>query len=123
MGLSGPEQGDVVVIRLHEQSESCSSNGLLGCRETRWLSNDGQVFVNGQPLAEPYLLAPRPVFYGRRSSPLCTFCSWVIIVAFPTTRAALGLFPWKMWSVEPGFLTGRLDKLGFYINQKVDGEL
>ncbi len=64
LGLSGPERGDVVVIRLHEQSDELLIKRVIGMPGDEVAIHDGQVFVNDRPLAEPYLAGATTGFYG-----------------------------------------------------------
>ncbi len=64
LGLNGPERGDVVVIRLHEQSDELLIKRVIGMPGDEVTIHDGQVFVNGQSLVEPYLAGATTGFYG-----------------------------------------------------------
>lgn len=64
LGLNGPERGDVVVIRLHEQSDELLIKRVVGMPGDEVAIHDGQVFVNGQPLVEPYVVGATTGFYG-----------------------------------------------------------
>jgi signal peptidase I len=64
LSLNGPERGDVVVIRLHEQSDELLIKRVIGMPGDEVAIHDGQVFVNGQSLVEPYLAGATTGFYG-----------------------------------------------------------
>jgi signal peptidase I len=65
--LHAPEQGDIVVLRLRAGDELLIKR-VIGLPGDEVAIHDGQVYINGQPLDEPYLdqdtrgnLAPRVV--------------------------------------------------------------
>ncbi len=64
LGLNGPERGDVVVIRVKTQGDELLIKRVIGLPGDTVEIHDGQVFVNGQPLAEPYLAGATTGFYG-----------------------------------------------------------
>ena len=55
LGFDGPQQGDVVVIRLGLQGNELLIKRVIGLPGDVIEIHDGQVFVNGQALSEPYL--------------------------------------------------------------------
>jgi signal peptidase I len=63
-GLSGPERGDVVVIRLESQGDELLIKRVIGMPGDTVEIHDGQVYVNGQPLTEPYVSGATTGFYG-----------------------------------------------------------
>jgi len=74
LGVQGPEQGDVVVIRLGTQANELLIKRVIGLPGDVVEIHDGQVFVNNQPLNEPYLDGLTPGFYGPTTvSPLHIF--------------------------------------------------
>jgi signal peptidase I len=62
--LQGPQRGDVVVIRLDSQNGELLIKRIVGLPGDLVEIHDGQVFVNGQPLLEPYLTGVTSGFYG-----------------------------------------------------------
>lgn len=65
--LHGPERGDIVVLRLRPDDELLIKR-VIGLPGDEVAIHDGQVYINGEPLDEPYLdqqtrgnLAPRVV--------------------------------------------------------------
>lgn len=64
LGLNGPERGDVVVIRVETQGDELLIKRVIGLPGDTVEIHDGQVFVNGQSLAEPYLAGATTGFYG-----------------------------------------------------------
>ncbi|MCB0168245.1 MAG: signal peptidase I [Anaerolineae bacterium] len=60
----GPQQGDVVVIRVDEQNDELLIKRVVGLPGDVVEIHDGQVFVNHQPLNEPYLSSLTSGFYG-----------------------------------------------------------
>ena len=63
-GLAGPQQGDVVVIKLNSQSSELLIKRIIGLPGDVVEIRDSQVFVNGQSLVEPYLAGFTPGYYG-----------------------------------------------------------
>jgi signal peptidase I len=68
LGFKGPQRGDVVVIRLETQNELLIKR-VIGLPGDVIEIHDSQVFVNNQPLNEPYLIAPTTGFYGPTTVP------------------------------------------------------
>lgn len=64
LGFDGPQQGDVVVIRLESQGSELLIKRVIGLPGDVIEIHDGQVFVNNQPLQEAYLTVLTPGFYG-----------------------------------------------------------
>jgi len=69
LGLNGPERGDVVVIRLKVQGDELLIKRVIGLPGDTIEIHDGRVFVNSQPLAEPYLAGATTGFYGPATVP------------------------------------------------------
>jgi len=69
LGFDGPDRGDVVVIRLRTQNDELLIKRVIGLPGDTIEIRDGQVFVNGQPLAEPYLAAKTSGVYGPTTVP------------------------------------------------------
>ena len=64
LGFDGPNQGDVVVIRLPAQGNELLIKRVIGLPGDVVEIHDSNVFVNGQSLNEPYLPGFTPGFYG-----------------------------------------------------------
>ncbi|MCB0209392.1 MAG: signal peptidase I [Anaerolineae bacterium] len=64
LGFDGPQRGDVVVIRIEEQNDELLIKRVIGLPGDVIEIHDGQVFVNNQPLNEPYLSSVTSGFYG-----------------------------------------------------------
>jgi signal peptidase I len=64
LGLEGPQQSDVVVINLGSQGNELLIKRIIGLPGDVVEIHDSQVFVNGTPLAEPYLGGITPGYYG-----------------------------------------------------------
>ncbi len=64
LSFDGPQQGDVVVIRLGSQQNELLIKRVIGLPGDVVEIHDGQVFVNNQPLNEPYLEGITSGFYG-----------------------------------------------------------
>jgi signal peptidase I len=62
--LDGPQRGDVVVIRLDGQNNELLIKRVIGLPGDQVEIHDGRVFVNGQPLNEPYLTGVTSGYYG-----------------------------------------------------------
>lgn len=60
----GPQRGHVVVIRVDEQNDELLIKRVVGLPGDVVEIHDGQVFVNNQPLNEPYLSSITSGFYG-----------------------------------------------------------
>ncbi len=69
LGFSGPQRGDVVVIRLPTQGDELLIKRVIGLPGDVIEIRDGHVFVNGQPLAEPYLASRTPNASGPTTVP------------------------------------------------------
>jgi signal peptidase I len=67
--LNGPQRGDVVVIRLRAQGDELLIKRVIGLPGDMVEIRNGQVFVNNQPLAEPYLMDSTSGFYGPTTIP------------------------------------------------------
>ncbi|MDM8528864.1 signal peptidase I [Anaerolineales bacterium HSG24] len=61
---SGPDRGDVVVVRVPAQNGELLIKRVIGLPGDQVEIHDGQVFVNSQTLPEPYLLNPTYGSYG-----------------------------------------------------------
>ena len=53
-----PQRGDVVVLRLPDHSRELLIKRVIGLPGERVAIHDGKVFINGEPLDEPYLRQP-----------------------------------------------------------------
>jgi signal peptidase I len=74
LSFNGPQRGDVVVIRLRTQGDELLIKRVIGLPGDVVEIRNGQVFVNGQPLDEPYLASDTHGFYGPTTiSPLHIF--------------------------------------------------
>jgi signal peptidase I len=69
LGFDGPDRGDVVVIRLRTQGDELLIKRVIGLPGDVIEVRDGQVFVNGEPLDEPYLAAKTSGIYGPTTVP------------------------------------------------------
>ena len=67
--LKEPETGDVVVIRIPAQGNELLIKRVIGLPGDVIEIHDGQVFVNGQPLDEPYLRGNTAGSYGPTTVP------------------------------------------------------
>ena len=54
----GPRRGDIVVIDLPEAGSDLLIKRVIGLPGETISTKDGQVFINGEPLEEPYVLNP-----------------------------------------------------------------
>lgn len=68
-GVDGPEREDVVVIRLESQGNELLIKRVIGLPGDVIEIHDGLVFVNNQPLVEPYLGGVTPGYYGPATVP------------------------------------------------------
>ena len=69
LGFDGPDRGDVVVIRLRTQHDELLIKRVIGLPGDVVEVRDGQVFVNGEPLYEPYLAVKTSGVYGPTTVP------------------------------------------------------
>ncbi len=69
LGVQGPQQGDVVVIRLDTQNGELLIKRVIGLPGDVIEILDGTVFVNSQPLDEPYLDNVTSGYYGPTTVP------------------------------------------------------
>ena len=67
--LNGPQRGDVVIIRLRTQGDELLIKRVIGLPGDTVEIHNGQVFVNNQPLAEPYIMDSTSGFYGPTTIP------------------------------------------------------
>jgi len=67
--FDGPEYGDVVIIRIPTQGNELLIKRVIGLPGDLIDIHDGQVFVNGQPLNEPYLPNSTAGSYGPTTVP------------------------------------------------------
>jgi signal peptidase I len=68
-GFSGPQSGDVVVIRLPTQSNELLIKRVIGLPGDVVEIHDGLVFVNGQSIEEPYVVGSTAGSYGPTTVP------------------------------------------------------
>ena len=68
-GFEGPQHGDVVIIRLPTQGNELLIKRVIGLPGDVIEIHDEQVFVNGQPLQEPYLASGTSGSYGPTTVP------------------------------------------------------
>jgi signal peptidase I len=59
-----PRRGDVVVLRMPERGPELLIKRVVGLPGETIQVKDGQVYINGQPLAEPYLARQTNGAYG-----------------------------------------------------------
>lgn len=69
LSFNGPERGDVVVIRLQTQGDELLIKRVIGLPGDEVVIHDGAVFVNGQPLNEPYLASKTTGSFGPTTVP------------------------------------------------------
>lgn len=62
--IHGPHRGDVVVIRLPERGPELLIKRVIGLPGETIEVRDGSVYINGQPLNEPYLTRQTSGSYG-----------------------------------------------------------
>ncbi len=69
LGFDGPQQGDVVVIRMPDQNNELLIKRVIGLPGDQIEIHDGRVFVNGEMLNEPYLTTATAGSFGPTTVP------------------------------------------------------
>lgn len=64
LGFEGPQRGDVVVIKLEQQGNELLIKRVIGLPGDTIEIRNSRVYVNNQPLAEPYLAEVTTGYYG-----------------------------------------------------------
>lgn len=111
--LQGPQRGDVVVIRLDAQNGELLIKRIVGLPGDLVEIHDGQVFVNGRPLLEPYLTGITSGFYGPTIVPPLHIFVLGDNRSFSNDSRNFGTIPLKNVIGKAWFSYWPLDQIGF----------
>ena len=110
--FDGPQQGDVVVVRLPNQDELLIKR-VIGLPGDLVEIRNGQVFVDRQPLDEPYLASNTPGFYGPTMIPPLHIFVLGDNRGFSNDSRNFGTIPLKDVVGRAWFSYWPLDQVGF----------
>ena len=113
LGFEGPQHGDVVVIRLPTQGNELLIKRVIGLPGDVIDIHDGQVFVNGQPLNEPYLVGSTSGFFGPTTVPPLNIFVLGDNRNFSNDSRSFGTVPLKNVVGRAWFSYWPIDQLGF----------
>ena len=113
LGFEGPQHGDVVVIRLPTQGNELLIKRVIGLPGDVIDIHDGQVFVNGQPLNEPYLVGSTSVSFGPTTVPPLNIFVLGDNRNFSNDSRSFGTVPLKNVVGRAWFSYWPIDQLGF----------
>jgi signal peptidase I len=112
-GFEGPEHGDVVVIRLPTQGNELLIKRVIGLPGDVVEIHDGQVFVNGQSLNEPYLPTETTGSYGPTTVPPLNIFVLGDNLNFSNDSRSFGTVPLKNVVGRAWFSYWPIDQIGF----------
>ncbi len=112
-GFSGPNRGDVVVIRLPIQSNELLIKRVIGLPGDLVEIHDGQVFVNGEALGEPYLADRTAGSYGPTTVPPLNIFVLGDNRNFSNDSRSFGTVPLKNVVGRAWFSYWPLEQIGF----------
>ncbi len=112
-GFSGPQRGNVVVIRLPAQSNELLIKRVIGLPGDLVEIHDGQVFVNGEVVAEPYVTDPTAGSYGPTTVPPLNILVLGDNRNFSNDSRNFGTVPLKNVVGRAWFSYWPVDQLGF----------
>jgi len=113
LGFEGPQHGDVVVIRLPTQGNELLIKRVIGLPGDVIDIHDGQVFVNGQPLDEPYLVGSTSGSFGPTTVPPLNIFVLGDNRNFSNDSRSFGTVPLKNVVGRAWFSYWPIDQLGF----------
>lgn len=111
--FEGPEYGDVVVIRIPTQGNELLIKRVIGLPGDVIEIHDGQVFVNGQPLNEPYLPNSTAGSYGPTTVPPLNIFVLGDNRNFSNDSRSFGTVPLKSVVGRAWFSYWPIDQIGF----------
>lgn len=111
--FDGPEYGDVVVIRIPSQGNELLIKRVIGLPGDVIEIHDGQVFVNGQPLNEPYLPNRTAGSYGPTTVPPLNIFVLGDNRNFSNDSRSFGTVPLKSVVGRAWFSYWPIDQIGF----------
>lgn len=113
LGLKGPQYGDVVVIRLPTHSNELLIKRVIGLPGDVVEIHDGQVFVNGQALNEPYVQGHTAGSYGPTTVPPLNIFVLGDNRNFSNDSRSFGTVPLKNVVGRAWFSYWPVDQVGF----------
>jgi len=113
LGLSGPEQGDIVVIRLSSQGSELLIKRVIGLPGDEVAIHDGRVFVNGQALSESYVAGNTTGSYGPITVPPLNVFVLGDNRNFSNDSRSFGFVPLKDVIGRAWFSYWPVDQIGF----------
>jgi signal peptidase I len=113
LGFEGPQHGDVVVIRLPTQGNELLIKRVIGLPGDVIDIHDGQVFVNGHPLDEPYLVGSTSGSFGPTTVPPLNIFVLGDNRNFSNDSRSFGTVPLKNVVGRAWFSYWPIDQLGF----------
>ncbi len=113
LGFEGPQYGDVVVIRLPTQANELLIKRVIGLPGDLVEIHDGQVFVNGQSLEEPYVSTGTAGSYGPTTVPPLNIFVLGDNRNFSNDSRSFGTVPLKNVVGRAWFSYWPIDQIGF----------
>jgi signal peptidase I len=113
LGFSGPQRGNVVVIRLPTQSNELLIKRVIALPGDLVEIHNGQVFVNGAVVEEPYVAGPTTGSYGPTTVPPLNIFVLGDNRNFSNDSRSFGTVPLKNVVGRAWFSYWPVDQVGF----------